>query len=95
MSSKNLIIVIVIIMIFLLIFSLGALYAVKAFHCQANTNELDVPYSNPQNNVIHMGQNPDWIHYCLEKPMVLKPGEKFNYHSALSLILGEILKRSS
>jgi CubicO group peptidase (beta-lactamase class C family) len=58
-------------------------------------NELDVPYSNPQNDVNQMGQSPDWVQYCLEKPMVLKPGEKFNYHSGLSLILGEILKRSS
>lgn len=58
-------------------------------------NELDVPYSDPKNDVNKMGQSPDWIQYCLEKPVVLKPGEKFNYHSGLSLILGEILKRSS
>ena len=58
-------------------------------------NELDVPYSDPQNDVNKMGQSPDWVQYCLEKPMVLEPGEKFNYHSGLSLILGEILKRAS
>jgi len=58
-------------------------------------NELDVPYSDPKNDVNKMGQSPDWIQYCLAKPVVLKPGEKFNYHSGLSLILGEILKRSS
>jgi len=58
-------------------------------------NELDVPYSNPQNDVNRMGRSPDWIRYCLEKPMASKPGEKFNYHSGLSVMLGEILKRSS
>lgn len=58
-------------------------------------NELDVPYSDPQNEVNKMNQSSDPIQYCLGKSMVFKPGEKFNYHSGLSVILGEILKRSS
>ncbi|MBN2091828.1 serine hydrolase, partial [candidate division KSB1 bacterium] len=57
-------------------------------------NELSVPYSNPRNDAMVMHQRADLIQYCLEKPMVQKPGEKFVYHTGLSVILGEILKRS-
>jgi len=57
-------------------------------------NELVIPYSNPQNDAMVMHQGKDLIRYCLEKSMAKKPGEKFVYHSGLSVILGEILKRS-
>ena len=57
-------------------------------------NELVIPYSNPQNDAMVMHQGKDLIRYCLEKSIVQKPGEKFVYHSGLSVILGEILKRS-
>jgi CubicO group peptidase (beta-lactamase class C family) len=57
-------------------------------------NELDIPYSNHQNDSKIMQDSNDLIKYCLEKPVVLKPGEKFVYHTGLSIILGEILKRS-
>jgi len=57
-------------------------------------NELVIPYSNPQNDAMVMHQRKDLIRYCLEKPMAQKPGEKFVYHTGLSVILGEILRRS-
>lgn len=57
-------------------------------------NELVIPYSNPRNDAMVMHQGKDLIRYCLEKSMAKKPGEKFVYHSGLSVILGEILKRS-
>ncbi|MBN2089763.1 serine hydrolase [candidate division KSB1 bacterium] len=57
-------------------------------------NELVVPYSDPRNDAMVMHQGKDLIRYCLKKSMVKKPGEKFVYHSGLSVILGEILKRS-
>jgi CubicO group peptidase (beta-lactamase class C family) len=57
-------------------------------------NELVIPYSNSRNDAMVMRRRPDLIRYCLEKPMIQKPGEKFVYHTGLSVILGEILKRS-
>lgn len=57
-------------------------------------NELVISYSNPRNDAMVMHWNNDLIRYCLEKAIVKPPGEKFVYHSGLSTILGEILKRS-
>jgi len=57
-------------------------------------NELDIPYSNPLNDTQVMNRDEDIIEFCFNKPMVSKPGEKFVYNTGLSLILGEILKKS-
>ncbi len=57
-------------------------------------NEVVISYSNPQNDAMRMHKNGELIRYCLEKSIVQKPGKKFVYHSGLSVILGEILKRS-
>lgn len=57
-------------------------------------NELDVSYNSSKNDVNKMEQSPDLIKYCLDKPVVVNPGEKFDYSSGLSVILGEIIKRS-
>jgi CubicO group peptidase (beta-lactamase class C family) len=57
-------------------------------------NELIVPSASPQNDAQAMHRSADLIRYCLEKPMAQKPGERFVYHTGLSVILGEILKRA-
>jgi len=57
-------------------------------------NELVIPYSNSQNDAMVMHRSNDLIGYCLKKSMVNEPGERFVYHSGLSVILGEIIKRT-
>jgi CubicO group peptidase (beta-lactamase class C family)/uncharacterized protein YacL (UPF0231 family) len=57
-------------------------------------NELIVPSASPQNDAHAMHRRADLIRYCLEKPLAQKPGEQFVYHTGLSVLLGEILKRS-
>jgi CubicO group peptidase (beta-lactamase class C family) len=58
-------------------------------------NENLIPSSSNRNDAQAMHRSTDLIRYCLEKPMVHQPGERFVYHSGLSVILGEILKRST
>ena len=56
-------------------------------------NELDISYNSSNNDVNKMENSDDIIKYCLAKPLVVNPGEKFNYNTGLSLVLGEIIKR--
>jgi CubicO group peptidase (beta-lactamase class C family) len=42
-----------------------------------------------------MHNQGDLINYCLSKKTVEEPGIKFNYHSGLSTMLGEIIRRKT
>ena len=58
-------------------------------------NELSISYSNSNNDVNLMHSIGDLVKYCLAKPVTNKPGEKFNYHSGIATILGEVIKRKT
>jgi len=57
-------------------------------------NELDISYNNSNNDVNKMERSANLIKYCLDKPLVMNPGEKFDYSTGLSVILCEIIERS-
>lgn len=59
-------------------------------------DEWTTHYSYAGNPLMELSQNPhSWIPIILELPMELAPGEKFNYNSACSELIKEIVSRSS
>jgi CubicO group peptidase (beta-lactamase class C family) len=57
--------------------------------------ESGVPYTDPRNDAYVMNRNADPFRYVLEKPLTESPGRKFLYHTGLSVLLGEIVRRAS
>jgi CubicO group peptidase (beta-lactamase class C family) len=53
----------------------------------------DIPYSNPENDAVRMNQSSDLYKYVLSKSPdpVDKPGDRFEYNSGLSILLGGVL----
>lgn len=53
----------------------------------------DIPYSNPENDAVRMNQSSDLYKYVLSKKPdpVDKPGDRFEYNSGLSILLGGVL----
>ncbi|WP_143828840.1 serine hydrolase domain-containing protein [Dyadobacter fermentans] len=53
----------------------------------------DIPYSDPENDAVRMNQSDDLYQYVLSKKPdpTDKPGERFEYNSGLSILLGGIL----
>jgi CubicO group peptidase (beta-lactamase class C family) len=64
-------------------------------------DEISVPYTdsegnpNPENDVIKMTENDDWIKYMLDLPMGTNPGRKWNYNSGASHLLSGILQKET
>ena len=55
--------------------------------------EEDIPFSDPRNDLIRMNASQDLYHYVLSKSLdtKVKPGERFEYNSGLSMLLGGII----
>ena len=58
-------------------------------------NEMDVRYSNNQNDLIQMWQVSDPLEYLVSKTFEHSPGSHFYYHSGLTNLLGEIIYKAS
>jgi CubicO group peptidase (beta-lactamase class C family) len=58
-------------------------------------NEESVPYSDSRNDHVAMNAIADPVRYVLERPLVDRPGSKFNYSSGISIVLGEIVHKAS
>ena len=58
-------------------------------------DERTYPYTDSRNNNNAMNNSQEWIEYILNRQIIETPGERFNYTSGLSILLGEILKQSS
>ncbi|MBN2431770.1 MAG: serine hydrolase [Acidobacteria bacterium] len=58
-------------------------------------NELSLDYSNPFNDVVLMSLSADWLRYVLDKPMTDNPGDKFNYNSGCTMLLGGIIHQTT
>lgn len=53
------------------------------------------PRSNPLNTTHQMYDSNDPVKFVLERNAVETPGIKFNYNSGLTIILGEVIKKTS
>ena len=58
-------------------------------------NEWELPFSDVNNNLNQMYQSSDWIDYVLSQPMSDIPGTRFSYNTGASLLLTNILQRST
>jgi CubicO group peptidase (beta-lactamase class C family) len=58
-------------------------------------DEWTYPYTDPRNDTAVMASRADFFRYVLEKPMATLPGTKFVYNSGISLMLGEIIYKTS
>lgn len=62
----------------------------------AEWNEQSIKYKEKGNSLTDMyAQSNAWIPYILNMPVIEKPGTKFNYNSGVTMVLGDILKRST
>jgi CubicO group peptidase (beta-lactamase class C family) len=75
-------------------------YEINIKHALTMTAGLDwdertYPHGDSRNNNTAMNNSIDWIAYIMNKKMTKAPGERFNYTSGLSILLGAIIKNSS
>lgn len=54
-----------------------------------------VPLTDPRNDVERMNKSNDPVSMLLERPSVAPPGSRFAYNSAVSVALGEIVRKAS
>lgn len=55
-----------------------------------NWNEM-ISYDDSTNSCIVMEGSEDWIQYVLDQPMREAPGERFDYNSGVSVLLGKLI----
>jgi len=58
-------------------------------------DETTYPYTDERNDNVAMNKSDDWFGYVLDKDRAFEPGEKFNYCSGLSILLGGIIKNTT
>lgn len=57
--------------------------------------ELEVPYTNPENDEIRMTNTADPVGMVLARPVVETPGEKWNYNGGLTQVLAGVIHRET
>lgn len=75
-------------------------YQITLKHALTMTAGLDWderthPYGDARNENTAMNNSIDWIKYILNKNTAHTPGERFNYASGLSVLLGAIIKKAA
>lgn len=55
----------------------------------------ELPYTDPRNDNTAMNLSGDWIGYVLDRELVGLPGQRYQYVSGLSLLLGAIIRNVS
>jgi CubicO group peptidase (beta-lactamase class C family) len=74
-------------------------YDITLRHVLSMTAGLDwnekLPYTDPRNDNTAMNASDDWLGYILDREMVGVPGEKYEYNSGLSFLLGEVIKQAA
>ena len=55
----------------------------------------DYPYNDPRNRFAIMAVEPDWVQYTIDRPMLVEPGESFQYNSGATLILGHVFNKAT
>lgn len=54
-----------------------------------------LPYSDPENSEIAMEMSKDRYRYVLDRPMVAKPGEVWNYNGGATAIIAHLITRGT
>ena len=55
-------------------------------------NEMEVPYSNQENDEIQLYYNPDPFAYVLEKPVRSAPGKSWYYNGGDTMLLAGVIQ---
>lgn len=58
-------------------------------------NEGELPYSNPNNDLVRLFTEPDPIEYILSRPLVSEPGAQFYYGGDNTNLLGEAIRSAT
>ena len=58
-------------------------------------DEYSRPLSDPANSIRAMLNSEDWLKFTLNRKLVEPPGIKFNYAGGMTVLLGEIVSRTS
>ncbi len=58
-------------------------------------NEMDVPYSNPQNDERRMYHSGDPVEFVLTRPLRDAPGARWYYHGGTTMILAALVEQIS
>lgn len=54
-----------------------------------------LPYSDPDNTCTQLELSDDWISFVVDRPMREAPGERFDYNSGASVLLGKIVREAT
>jgi CubicO group peptidase (beta-lactamase class C family) len=57
--------------------------------------ESGIPYTDPRNDAYGVNRSPDPVRYVFERPVEAPAGERFLYHTGISIMLGEMLHQAS
>jgi len=57
-------------------------------------NQFNYPWSDDRNDAANMYKCKNVVEYVIERPLITKPGEKFNYTNGEPTVLGVILRNS-
>jgi CubicO group peptidase (beta-lactamase class C family) len=58
-------------------------------------DERSRPLSDPENSIRAMIDSDEWLRFTLSHKLVESPGERFNYAGGMTVLLGEIVHRTS
>ena len=58
-------------------------------------DERSRPLSDPKNSIRAMTDGDDWLHFILNHKLIEPPGTRFNYAGGMTVLLGEIVSRTS
>lgn len=58
-------------------------------------NEMQVPYSNSENDEIQLYKSSDPIKYVLSRPMRSEPGDAWYYNGGTTMVLGALVEKIS
>ncbi len=58
-------------------------------------DEDTLPYTDPANSCAGMENSDDWIQFVTDQPMSCQPGTVFNYNSGASMLLSQIIRKST
>ena len=54
-----------------------------------------LPYTDPANSCTALEASADWIQFIIDRPMREAPGERFDYNSGASVLLGKIVREAT
>jgi CubicO group peptidase (beta-lactamase class C family) len=73
---------------------------ITLFHCITMStgleyHEVDIPYSDPANDLFAMYDSPDMWEYVLDRPMQYDPGTHWSYNSGGIELLGGVIEQTT